>query len=52
MDVNYVVVALAVLGIILLIVFLIRRNNKDRRDFEKQLNDTEIKPDQHTVEKK
>jgi preprotein translocase subunit YajC len=52
MDVNYVVVALVVLGIILLIVFLIRRNNKDRRDFEKQLNDTEIKPDQHTVEKK
>jgi hypothetical protein len=47
MDIDYGIAGLVLLGVIILIVFLIRRNNKDKHDFEKQMNESEIKPGQH-----
>jgi hypothetical protein len=52
MNVNYGIVGLVLLGMIFLIIYLIRRNNKDKRDFEKQLNDSEIKAAEHIEGKK
>lgn len=51
MDINYGIAGLVLLGVIFLIAFLIRRNNKDKHDFEKQLNESEVKPGKHTEEK-
>lgn len=47
MDINYVIVAAVLFVVILLIVFLIRRNQKDRKAFEKEVKDSELKPDKH-----
>lgn len=51
MDVNYEIAGLVLLAVILLIIFLIRRNQKDKKDFEKEMSESEITPDKHEKEK-
>ena len=48
MEINYVTVGLVVLAVIALIIWLILRNRKDEKKFEKDMNQPEIKPDQHS----
>ena len=47
MAINYPIVGAVVLAVILLIIFLIRRNQKDEKKFERDMIDSEIKPDKH-----
>ncbi|MET3115661.1 hypothetical protein AAKU52_003413 [Pedobacter sp. CG_S7] len=51
MDINYWWVSLALLAMILLISWLIRRNQKDKKVYEKEVMQTEIKPEKHDDEK-
>ncbi|TDQ06981.1 LPXTG cell wall anchor domain-containing protein [Pedobacter metabolipauper] len=47
MNLNYTTLAIAGVLILLLIAFLIFRNKKDQKNFEKESNESEIKPDKH-----
>jgi len=47
MDVNYLTVAVLLLVVIIGIIFLILRNRKDKRNFEKEMSESEIKPEKH-----
>lgn len=44
---NYFLIAVVVLFVIFLVVFIIRRNKKDLKALEKQINESEVKPDKH-----
>lgn len=44
---NYPVAGLIVLAVFIGIVYLIRRNRKDEKDFEKQVGRSDIKPERH-----
>jgi LPXTG-motif cell wall-anchored protein len=47
MNINYSLVGLVALAGIILLIFLIRRNQKDKKDFEKDITKSEIEPEQH-----
>ena len=47
MAINYPIAGAVVLAVILLIIFLIRRNQKDEKKFERDMIDSEVKPDKH-----
>ncbi len=47
MEINYSIIGLIILVVVVLVIFLIRRNHKDEKDFEKNLNQSEIKPEEH-----
>lgn len=46
-DVNYFIAGIVIVAVIGLIIFLIRRNRKDEKRFEKDMIDSEIKPEKH-----
>jgi hypothetical protein len=48
MEINYWWVTLAFIGAFLLVYWLIRRNRKDEKDFEQDLMQSEIKPEEPT----
>lgn len=50
MDINYVVAALVLIAIVALVVYLIRRNNKDRKKMLRNMAKSEFKPDKHSDE--
>lgn len=50
-DVNYWWVGLLVLGTVILVTWLIKRERKDEKDFEQEIIKSEIKPEQHTENK-
>ena len=47
MNINYTVVAIVSLVVVLLIIFLIRSNQKDKKKLEKGMNEEEITPEKH-----
>jgi len=47
MDINYLVTGLVFIAVVALIIYLIRRNSKDRRKLEKDITRAELKPDKH-----
>ena len=47
MEINYVIVGFVLLGVILLLVWLIRRNRKDQKELERKLNLFDLEPDKH-----
>lgn len=49
-TINYTILGIFLIVIILFLIFIIRRNNKDRKLFERDLNRSEMEPDQHTDE--
>ncbi len=50
-DVNYWWVGLIILGAILLITWLIKRDRKDEKDFKNQIIQSELKPEEHDENK-
>ncbi|SEO34454.1 hypothetical protein [Mucilaginibacter sp. OK283] len=44
-NINYLEVSLAVLAVVLLVVWLVRRNIRDEKKFEKDMIQSEMKPD-------
>ncbi len=47
MEMNYVIVGLVVVAVIVLIVWLVRRNRKDEKNFERTVNASELNPEKH-----
>lgn len=47
MERNSFVEGLVIVVVFLLIIFLINRNRKDRKKFEQEMNQSEIKPEKH-----
>lgn len=47
MEINVTVAAVVILAALVLVGWLVRENLKDEKDFEKTLNESEIKPDLH-----
>jgi len=47
MEINYPVAGIVLLAMIILVIFLIRRNRKDEKTFEKEMSESEIKPEKH-----
>ncbi|WP_202406072.1 hypothetical protein [Hufsiella ginkgonis] len=50
MNVNYLFVGAVAIAVIALLIFLITRNNKDKKRFEMENNKAELKPEKHTGE--
>lgn len=48
MEINYPLIAAVALAAILLLVFLIRRNQKDKKDFEQEFKKSELDPEKHS----
>lgn len=47
MELNWLIFVILGVGLIILLIFLFRRNQKDRRNFEQKLNRDYKKPDRH-----
>jgi hypothetical protein len=47
MTLNYTVAGIILLAIILLVIFLMRRNLKDEKKFEKDMSQSELDPEKH-----
>ncbi|MDB5119618.1 MAG: hypothetical protein JWN56_836 [Sphingobacteriales bacterium] len=52
MEVNYPIVILITALIIWLIIFLILKNQKDKKKLEKQMNLSDLEPEKHKKEDK
>lgn len=50
MEINFVVVGLVLLAVIALIVWLVRRNLKDKKALERKLNLFDLDPGKHRKE--
>ena len=51
MEMNLIVISVVIVAILAFMYFVITRNNRDRKELEKELNQKELKPDKHTVDK-
>ena len=51
MELNYPLIGLVIFLVIGLIIFLIRRNRKDKKSYERELIDSEIKPEKHDADR-
>jgi len=51
MEMNYLIVAGVFLLVIILITWMIRRNQKDKKKFEKEIINSELKPESHKEDK-
>ncbi|WP_257667628.1 FeoB-associated Cys-rich membrane protein [Parapedobacter tibetensis] len=47
METNYIIIGLVLTAVIVLIIWLIRRNQKDRKDFERTVNQSELNLKKH-----
>jgi len=47
MNINYPILTVVLLIVAALIIFIIRRNRKDQKDYEKESNQSELKPEKH-----
>lgn len=47
MEINYPIVGVILLIAIVIIIFIIKRNKGDQKDFEKNINESELKPEEH-----
>ncbi len=52
MDTNMVTIGIILLLVVCLVAYLIIRNQKDRKKFESDLNQSEMRPEHHEDEKK
>lgn len=46
MDINYWETGLFIIVILLLVIWLVRRNRKDEQSFEKEVIQSELKPEE------
>ena len=51
MQVSYPIIGIVALIAIALIIFLIRRNIKDEKEFEQEVIQSELKPEKHDEDK-
>jgi preprotein translocase subunit YajC len=51
MKINFILIAVAIVAILGFVYFIIKRNQKDQKDLEKELNQKELKPDKHSDER-
>lgn len=51
MDINIVIIGIILLLVLCLVVYVIVRNQKDRKKFEKDLNQSEMRPERHEDER-
>jgi len=51
MEINYAIVIPVILLILVLVAWLIWRNSKDEKKFEKDVNQSEIEPEKHDKDK-
>ncbi|WP_214228054.1 hypothetical protein [Pedobacter sp. B4-66] len=47
MEINYTIAVPVFIAFVVFIIFLIRKNNKDKKKMEKEMIDSEIKPEKH-----
>ncbi|NVM62693.1 hypothetical protein FHW88_000969 [Mucilaginibacter sp. SG538B] len=47
MQINYFVVAVVITLLIALMIWIVKTNRKDEKDFERQIIDRELKPREH-----
>jgi hypothetical protein len=47
MQINYPVVGLVIVAIIILVVWIIKTNMRDEKDFEQEIIESELKPKEH-----
>jgi len=47
MEINYTIAGPVLIAVAALIIFLVRRNIKDKKQLEKEIIDSEIKPEKH-----
>jgi len=47
MEINYPIVVLVLIAVGGLIIYLIRKNRKDKKKFEKETIQSELKPEKH-----
>lgn len=47
MEINYPIVGVILLIAIVIIIVIIRRNKRDQKDFEKNVNESEMRPEEH-----
>lgn len=47
MEINYPIAVLVLVAVAGLIIFLFRRNRKDKKKFEKETIQSELKPEKH-----
>ncbi|XHR92443.1 hypothetical protein ACFJIV_19025 [Mucilaginibacter sp. UC70_90] len=47
MQINYFIVGIAISLLIALMIWIVKTNRKDEKDFEKQIIDRELKPREH-----
>lgn len=47
MDINYLIIGLVVLAAIVFVIWLVRRNMKDKGKFEEDIIKSDLKPDKH-----
>ena len=50
MEINYPLAGLVLVAVIGLIVFLIRRNREDKNKYEKEMIESELKPEKHDTD--
>ncbi len=51
MEINYSIVIPVIVIVLIGIVLMIRRNGKDKKNFEEEVAATEIKPETHADDK-
>lgn len=51
MDINYLITALVLIGAVVGLILLIRKNRKDLKEFEQKMNQESIEPETHKEEK-
>ncbi|MFN0289837.1 hypothetical protein [Pedobacter helvus] len=47
MKINFILIAVVVVAILGFIYFVVKRNRKDQKDLEKELNQKELTPEKH-----
>jgi preprotein translocase subunit YajC len=50
MKINFILIAVAIVAILGFVYFIIKRNKKDQKELEKELNQKELKPEKHDSE--
>ncbi len=47
MEINVVVIAIIIVAVFGFVYFIVKRNKKDLKDLEKELNEKELQPKKH-----
>jgi preprotein translocase subunit YajC len=51
MKINVVVIAIIIVAILAFVYFIVKRNKKDQKELENELNSKEVNAEKHTEDK-